>query len=59
MKQIKIKLAVIALIVTASSCATQKGFNYAAHHRKTKAAMRKTQARNNGNDLINWRCTNH
>ena len=50
----------ITIISLMSSCGHhKKGFNYSAHHRKVKAAMRQTAAKNNGNDLINWRCTNN
>jgi hypothetical protein len=51
-------ILILAVLILAS-CTTQKGFNYSAHHRKTKAAMRKAHVRNNGNDLINWKCTNN
>lgn len=51
---------IIAIIVIAilSSCASQKGYNYASHSRKNKSLHSKAMHRNQGRDLTNFRCTN-
>ena len=52
-------VALVALLFTLASCATQKGYNYSAHARKNKSLHHQSFSKNRGNvgDMTNWKCT--